>query len=237
MKPKPMKPTAVKYIAQLKGVRELALFGAADLTWWRDHLASEELEPVEVDGEAQVVVTGLDTKWMGIPFRDVSVVVAARRQTGSPETGVFFACAFNASRFIAGVERWWFHLPYRFRADLHVELGESAAIRLGGQPAPDLFAEMGFREASEEPLQEMGYSGPLFLPQGRDRTRRRWFMVQIQGLTSTFDFDAARDRFEIGSECSDPILAGLRASKFHGVQWHVRRNATHARSKTLQARL
>ena len=55
-----MKPTAVKYIAQLKGVRELALFGAADLTWWRDHLASEELEPVEVDGEAQVLVTGLD---------------------------------------------------------------------------------------------------------------------------------------------------------------------------------
>lgn len=232
-----MKPTPVKYIAQLKGVHELALLGAAELTWWRDQLASEELEPVEVDGEAQVVVTGLDTKWMGIPFRDVSVVVAARRQSGSAETGVFLAHAFNASRFIAGVERWWFHLPYSFRADLSVELGDRAAIRLGGQPGVDLIAELGTREPSEEPPpQEMGYTGPLFLPNGGDRTRRRWFMVRIQGLTFTFDFDAARDRFELGSGCSDPILAGLRASQFRGVQWHVRRNATHARSKTFHVR-
>ena len=231
-------PSPVKYIAQLEGVRELALLGAAELSWWRDHLTGEELEPVEVDGHAQVLVTGLDAKWMGIPFRDLSVAVAARCQSGLTETGFFFARAFSSSRFFAGVERWWFHTPYLFRADLQVELGNPAAIRLGGQPSVDLFAELGPREPSAEPApaQEMGYTGPLFLPKGRDRTRRRWLMVQIHGLTSTFDFDAARDRFELGPECPDPILAGLRASQFRGIQWHLRRNATHARSKTLQVR-
>ncbi len=233
-----MEPLPVKYIAQLEGVRELALLGAAEFSWWRDHLAGEELEPVEVDGQAQVLVTGLDTKWMGIQFRDLSVAVAARCQSGSVETGMFLARAFNASRFFAGVERWWFHLPYQFRADLHVELGNPTAIRLGGQPAVDLFAELGPREPSVEPApaREMGHTGALFLPKGRDRTRRRWSMVQIHGLTSTFDFDADRDRFELGSECPDPILAGLRVSQFRGIQRHLRRSATHARSKTFQVR-
>ena len=224
-----------KYVAQLKGVRELALFGAAELSWWRDHLAGEGLEPVEVDGRAQLVVTGLDSKWMGIPFRDLSVVVAARR-SGSEETGLLLARSFNASRFFAFVERRWFHLPYSFR-DVRVELKDPASMRLGQETVPDLFAERGPREPSGEPeaAQDMGYTGPLFLPT-RDRTRRRWLMVRIHGLTSTCDFDAARDRFEVDPECSDPVLAGLRASRFRGIQWQLRENATHARTKTFKAR-
>ena len=46
-----MKP--VKYIAQLAGVGELALHGAADLDWCRAHPAGEGYEPVEADGAAQ----------------------------------------------------------------------------------------------------------------------------------------------------------------------------------------
>jgi len=74
----------------------------------------------------------------------------------------------------------------------------------------------------------MAYTGPLFLPGGR------WLMVNIFGRTSTFDFDAARDRFEVA--CTDPVLAGLRASHFRGTSWHVRLDATHARSKTFPVR-
>ena len=61
-------------------------------------------------------------------------------------------------------------------------------------------------------------------------------MVNIFGRTSTFAFDGARDRFEVAPECSDPVLAGLRASEFRGICWHVRRDATHARSKTFRMR-
>ena len=212
----------VKYIAQLNGVRELGLFGAADLSWWQDHLAGEGLEPVEVDGSAQVLVTGLDARWLAWPFRDLSVAVAARR-SGS-ETGLFFARAFNTSRFLVFFERRWFKLPYSRRA-VRVELGDPSFMRLGKE---DLFAEMGAREQSEP--KEMGYTGPLFLP------GQRWLMVNIFGLTSTFDFDADRDRFEVASTCADPVLTGLRASQFRGIQWHVRQSATHARSKTFKVR-
>ncbi|MFQ5411236.1 MAG: hypothetical protein ACE5EC_03025, partial [Phycisphaerae bacterium] len=225
-----MNPPPIKYIAQLNNVRELALYGTADLSWWQDHLAGEELEPVEVDGRAQVAVTGLDTKWMGIPFRDLSVAVAARLRSGSAEPGFFLARAFNTSRFIAGVERRWFHLPYRFRSDLQVEIGTSSLLHLGHSPTVDLSFELGSREPSGQPPQEMGFTGPLFLPKGRDATRRRWFGVRIVGLTTTYDFDDGRDRFEIAPACADPILAGLRESQFKPIQWHHRPGATHARS-------
>ena len=96
------RPSTVKYIAQLKGVREVALLGAADLSWWRDHLVDEELEPIERDGRAQVLVSGLTSKWMGIPFRELSVAVAARYRSDSAEEGFFLARGFNTSRFFAG---------------------------------------------------------------------------------------------------------------------------------------
>jgi len=39
-------------------------------------------------------------------------------------------------------------------------------------------------------------------------------MVDIRGLTSEYAFDAARDRFEIGSECSDRVIAARDARGF-----------------------
>ena len=216
--------SAVKYIAQLGGVRELALHGAADLSWWREQLVGEGLEPVEVDGAAQVVLTGLDARWLLWPFRDLSVSVVARR-SGSEEAGLLLARAFNASRLIVFFESRWFKLPYSRRA-VHVEVGDSGSMRLG---EGDVLAEMAPRTPGGEPA-EMSYTGPLYLP------GRRWLMVDIRGLTSTFEFDGACDRFEIARECVDPILAGLRASRFRGIRWHVRRDATHARSKTFRVR-
>ena len=127
----------VKYVAQLTGVRELALHGVADLSWWRAHLAGEGLEPVESDGSAQVVVTGLDGRWLLWPFRDLSVSVVARRPD-SEETGIFFARAFNASRFLVFFESRWFKLPYSRRA-VRVEVGESPSMCLGDR---DLFAQL-----------------------------------------------------------------------------------------------
>jgi len=115
-----MKPHSVKYIAALKKVNELALVGSADLSWWRDFLASEDIEPVDVDGKAQVLVTGLVSRWMGIPFIDLSVIVAAQGRSGLAERGYYLARGINTSRFLAGVERRCLRLPYRYRGDLHV---------------------------------------------------------------------------------------------------------------------
>jgi len=212
----------VKYIAQLKGVRELALHGAADLAWWGERLAGEGLAPVAADGAAQVVVTGLDARWLAWPFRDLSVSVLARR-AGADEAGVYFAGAFNASRFIVFFESRWFGLPYA-RRTVHVELGAGGAMRLGDG---DLAAEMAPRAAAGEP-EDLGYTGALFLPGGR------WLHVSIRGGTFVHEFDAQRDRFTIAPACADPVLAALRASAFRPLAWHVRPDATHARSKTFR---
>jgi hypothetical protein len=243
-----MTQAQVKYIAQLKNVHELGLHGHADLSWWRERLADERLEPIERDGRAQVVVTALDTSWMGIPFRDLSVAVAARvscnpdpndgtKDKGNPkQPGLFFACAFNASRFISFFERRWFRLPYRYRADLHIDLSYDAMCRLGTASETELLAKMAPREQSKTPAQDKGFTGPLFLPNTNDASHRRWLMVRIEGLTQSFEFDADRDQFEIGSACTHPILMGLEASQFSPIEWHLRTSATHARSKTFRCR-
>jgi len=220
--------TTVKYIAQLKGVRELALHGAADAAWWRRHLAAEGLEPVEADGAATIVVTGLEARWLVWPFRDLSVAVVARRiDTG--DAGVCLARAFNASSFLVFLESRWFRLPYSVRP-VRLDWGGTVSMRLGHD---ELVAALAAREPGTKP-EESGYTGPLFLPSGRDG--RRWLMVRIRGRTFAFDFDGALDRFEVDAACTDPVLRGLRESGFRGVRWEVRQDATHERSKTFRAR-
>lgn len=210
---------SLKYIAELRGVRELALHGAADVSWWRKHLAGEDLEPVDVDGRARVIVTGLDARWRLWPFRDLSVTVLARR-SGAKKQGVCLARAFNASRFIVFFEARWFKLPYS-RRPVRVDLGDGATMRLGDG---EVVGRMGPREPAGE--RDMGFEGPVFLP------GRRYLRIRTSGPTSTYDFDAGRDRFEVAEECGDPVLSGLRHSGFVGVQWRVSENATHARTKT-----
>ncbi len=233
-----MKPKAVKYVATVENVRELALMGAADLAWWREYLAGDDLEPIEEDGCAQVMLVGIDAKWMGIPLREISIIVAARCKHNLVELGYLLASAFNASRFMTFFERHWFHTPYTLRVDQKVTLGDSSSICLGRQPTPDLFAELGPREASERQAspKEMGFTGPLIIPAANDRTRRAWFMITIHGLTSTFDFDSDRDRFELGPKTTAPIFDALRDSQFRPKQWFVREHATHARGKTCKIR-
>ncbi len=233
-----MKSKSVKYVATVKNVRELVLEGTADLTWWRDHLANEDLEPIEEDSCAVVMLAGLDAKWMGLPLREIAVIVAARCKHKLVEPGFLLASAFNASRFMVFFERHWFHTPYTRRPDQRVTVGATSSICLGNQPMPDVFAELGPRAPSERlvPQEEMGLTGPLVIPRVKDRTRRAWFMVSIKGLTSTFDFDPDRDRFELGPKTTAPIFDDLRDSQFRPKQWYVRKRATHARGKTCKIR-
>lgn len=211
-----MTARAPKYIAKLQGVRELALLGAADLAWWTNHLAPEGLEPVGVDGSAQILVTGLDARWAGIAFNDLSFSVVARQ---GDQEGLYFARAFNTSRFLVFFEKHWFRLPYD-RRPVHARDG---ALKLGDG---DIDGAMAAREpAAAEPVDQVVR---VFLP------GRKWLQVRVLGDTSTHAFDEARDRFEVSAACADPVVAGLHASGFRGVTWHVRPDATHARTKTFQ---
>jgi hypothetical protein len=68
-----MKPP--KYIAELNHVREVSLFGVADLAWWTKRLQCEGLFPTTSSGRAQVMISGIASRFMGLPFRELVIAV------------------------------------------------------------------------------------------------------------------------------------------------------------------
>lgn len=217
----------VRYAARVNGVLELALGGTADLEWWRERLVAHGLEPCPSppgDG-VPVTLTGMDSKWKGIAFRELSITVGARR---GDEDAPLLAGAFNTCRFFAFTERVWFKTPYVHCRDVDVALADGGHIRVGPPGALEVCAEMAAREPGSP--RPDGYTGPLFLPTGSPASHRR-MIVDIRGDTEIHPYDPARDRFELHPD--SPILTALAQSSFTPRTWHVRRNATHARSKTL----
>src|SRR5947209_20045135 len=98
--------TTVKYVADLAHVREVSLFGTADLAFWQDRLRFEGLIPTESDGHAQLWVVAADAKFMGVRFRELSFsVLASRHEAGASQDGAFLVRAFNSCRLFAFSER------------------------------------------------------------------------------------------------------------------------------------
>lgn len=126
--------------------------------------------------------------------------------------GAYLVQAFNSVRFFAWVERVIFKTPYT-----HARLAvDAAAIR-----SAMVEAHCGPRKAGKTEVD--GFDGPVYLPGGR------WFRAHIAGLTERFPFDPARDSLETS-------LASLLESRFTPREWHLRRDARHAKGNTLPRR-
>ena len=69
----------VAYISTITDVREVTLRGTADLVYWRDCLQREGLAPYDEDGRAALLVTAIESKFRGIPFREMKLAVLRRR--------------------------------------------------------------------------------------------------------------------------------------------------------------
>ena len=61
----------VKWAAELEHVREVSLLGTADLAFWKDRLLTQDLLPIERDGQAQLLIVAADSKFKGIRFREL----------------------------------------------------------------------------------------------------------------------------------------------------------------------
>src|SRR5436190_14809837 len=96
----------IKWAAKLSHVREVSLLGTADLAYWADRLKAQGLAPDARDGKAQVLIVAADARFMGVPFREVSLSVLAREDAGkTTREGTYLLHAFNSSRFFAFCER------------------------------------------------------------------------------------------------------------------------------------
>jgi hypothetical protein len=226
---------AVKFVAEIAGVKEVSLTGTADLAFWRGRLAREGLLPAESDGRAQLLLGATEARFMGIPFREFSIFVfVTPRARSSERQGAWLTQAFNSNWFFALVERVWFATPYAHGMP-HVQCDLPAGVELavGGRRlfrarmAPEAVLRAPSREGNED------WEGPIFLPPRRpQQPGRQWFYARLAGAAKVYPFAGGRDELEIGSSRHFPALDWLAASHFQVREWIIRAQAAHARSKT-----
>ncbi|MBI1901767.1 MAG: DUF2071 domain-containing protein [Planctomycetia bacterium] len=231
----------VRYIAEISRVRDVTLLGEADLTFWRDRLERESLHPAAHDGKARLIVSSTDAKYMGIAFREVSIsVFVSRREDGAGEDGVFLVHAFNSSRLFAFVERTFFGTPY-YPGEIEVEARLPAAMRVRKGQETLLQAEMSVASSvsTRPPFRsgEEDWKTPIFLPtkESRGIEKATVFFARLSGLTQVYPFTST-DRLTLRASPGDPVLQWLIDSRFAGKEWHIRADATHARSRTMKRR-
>lgn len=214
------------YVAVISPVREVMLTGTADLAYWREQLAQEELTPFDEVGAAVLSISATSSSFRGIAFREFTISVAVSTQDKPGQVGSFLIKAFNSSRLLALAERWLFRTPY-YPAQIHLEVHSSITVSVGGRDSRYLEARLlGESVAARQEMQE--WRGPIFLP--RDK-RAEVFYARLAGLTDTYPFKPD-DVLTINAQVHDVGFDHLTASDFRPREWHVRHNAVHARTRT-----
>ena len=214
------------YISTITDVREVALSGTADLAYWRKQLRSVNLIPHEDNGRASLLLTAIDSKFRGIPFRELSISVVVSDDGGATAGGAYLAHAFNSSRLLAFAERAFFRTPYHL-AELIVD--ERIPARMGALASNrELFtARMGLKGAPSR-REDAVFDGPIYLPGGENV-----FFARLSGAADNYPFDPG-DTVTLSPQADVPIIAQLIESGFAGAEWLVRSGAVHARSKTFK---
>lgn len=243
-----MKP--VKYSVEISPVREVTLVGNADLDFWQSRLASHGFYAMNDDGQAQLILCAVDSQFMGLRFRELSISVAVtRREFGTSLDGVFLTHAFNSRRFFAFVERARFHTPY-FPADLRVEVqipvvfaasraGRTllAARMAGNEDSSNVdFDVTHARDRRPTRRESSDWRVPIFLPDHRSTRpdERRLFFGRLAGDMAVYEFDSAADSFVVSPVDDTRVLQWLIDSQFVGREWRLRSHGTHGKSKTVR---
>lgn len=224
---------SIKYVAEISDVREVSLFGAADLAYWQSHLKTQHLKPLEVDGAARLLIISAEMKFMGLRFSECSLSVFVRDTAGEGEA-VYLVRAFNSRRFFAWVERNRFHAPY-LSDSVEVDAQPAARSRVGPEDAPRLIAR---RNSNGTPVREghESWHGWIYLPAPETvpEHRRYRFHGRVEGKAAAYGFDSESDEFKIEARGDEEGLAQLNASGFQPTEWIVRPAGAHAKSKTVR---
>lgn len=220
-----MNSPAPEYVAVITPVREVILVGGADLSFWRAQLRAEGLVPREDQGQASVLLSAMQSKWMGIPFREFTIGVLAGDQAGEAgDDSLYLVQAYNSSRLLAFAERTFFRTPYFPAA---IELNEQAPVKAGlSQKGTHLVQATMAAGNSRLRQEEQDWQGCIFLP-----GREEYFTARLAGLTDIYPF-MDEDTLAIRPRETDEALQLLVRSGFAGREWRVRTGATHARSRT-----
>ena len=225
--PKSASPnTSVQYAADLDNVKEVTLYGTADLSFWETVLHEENLFPYHENGRAVLLLSAMEAKWRGFRFREFVIAVGVcRNEDGMRLDGYYLPHAFNSSRLLAFSERTFFRTPY-LRGDIRLENRLPASIKL--QDRREILLHAGMSLPGTPPIVEyLEWEGPIFLPDKRGK-----FFAVLAGEADLYPFSSKTDRFEIKPSARHQIFQQLIDSDFVGSVWSLRRNSRHAKSKT-----
>ncbi len=212
------------FISTITDVREVALAATADLAYWRDKLRAERLVLYEAGGRASLLLTAIESKFRGIPFRELSISVLVSDDGGATPAGAYLAHAYNSSRLLAFAERIFFQTPYHLT---RLTMDERVPARMGvSRGERVLFSAQMRDKAALGGQEDVLFDGPIYLPGGR-----QVFYARLSGMAQRYAFDAA-DQMTIERSPDDPIFGQLIDSDVKGQAWLVRAGAVHARTKT-----
>lgn len=236
-----MKPQ--KYHVVVSPVRELSLVGTADADYWTAQLRKCRLRPTVVDGRAQLVLTGIETKFMGLTFREFSMsVFVSRTPDGGERDGAYLLQAWNSRRGFAWVERTFFHTPYAY-GNIAVIGTPPTSVQVAepsGTTVMALTLDSAAGTSMRAPLRagEEVWEGPIFLPgEVAADGSRRLFFARLNGAGAAYGFRTTADKIRIEPCAAFPALQQLIDSNFVGREWLVRPTATHGKAKTVRAAL
>ena len=231
-------PINVEYAAVIQNVQEVTLVGTADLSFWRERLAWEHLFPYAAAGQAELAISATAATWKGIAFKELSfsVAICADAQGGTHD-GYYLAHAYNSVALLAFAERLFFKTPY-YAGNLDVEAGVPAHIGLADGATPVFSAEMHGSPVCTRQGEEV-WQGAIWLPRrgARGSAPARLFYASLGGLTETYAFAPESHRITLDPHPRAAIVRQLIDSDFSAKEWHIRRSATHAKSKTYRRQL
>jgi hypothetical protein len=227
--------TEIKWAAELSHVREVSLVGVGDPNFWKTWLTSEGLLPAQLNGHAQILVTSAAGRFRGVRFRELSFsVMVSLAEQAAP--AAFLIGAFNSSRVFAWCERVLFSTPYA-HGDVRISTALPASIDLSRGGTTVFHASMRAAASSAPPqpdfVENGGWEGPVLLPiNGGDASQRKLFFARVKGRTAVYPVVPDADRLTINPCNGDRVLGALRNSGFVAREWHIRNDASHAKSKT-----
>lgn len=225
-----------RYNVVVKPVREVQLRGTADFSFWQQRLRDQQLSPApDADGKAQLLLLAVDTRFMGVRFRELSLAVTIAEAGSEEAVGVYLPQAFNSVRLFAWVERTFYHTPYH-RADVHVETGMPAGFEVSLREGVILRAEMEPAASAESRpavrSDEETWEGPIFLPRAAGQQQNKLFFARLTGDAAVYSF-SAQDKITLVPTARAPAIDWLAESEFSPSEWLVRQAGIHARSKSV----
>lgn len=227
-------PPPIKFVAEVSPVNEVTLHGTADLSFWQDRLRPEKLTPLAENGRAQLFVSGTETRYLGIQFREciLGIHVAPQRQQAQDVPTMYLLHAWNSLRAFAWIERNLFSTPY-YPGRIKVEPQLPALLTVTDRDQVLISASQMTASPPQETADEAWFGAIMLPPRGRGG--QKFFFGRLSGQTERWDFVQGADRFALLRSDSCPTIGWLQESHFTPHTWALRRTAKHAKSKTYRA--